>query len=83
MEEFEVYRNENTRKESYRASGSAHDDLVMSLCGCFYIRSSQVQSCVPTRKVEKKFEEFKIDPFRVAREQKQKNMIKKKGFIRW
>lgn len=83
MEEFEVYRNENTRKESYRASGSAHDDLVMSLCGCFYIRSSQVQSCIPQKTVAKKFEKFSIDPFAAAREQKHKNMIKKKGFVRW
>lgn len=83
MEEFEVFRNENTRKESYRASGSAHDDLVMSLCGCFYIRSSQVQKCVPTKSTQKKFEEFKIDPFRIVREQKQKTMIKKKGFVKW
>lgn len=83
MEEFEVYRNENTQKESYRASGSAHDDLVMSLCGCFLIRNSQVQECVPRKRVENKFSDFKEDPFQAIREQKRKNVIKKKEFIRW
>lgn len=84
MEEFEVYKNPNTSKETYRASGSSHDDLVMSLCGCFYIRSSQVQSCVPTRAQASTSKQEGEDPFRAMREQKQKNMLKKKGvFIRW
>ena len=83
MEEFAVFRNPNTQRESYRADGSAHDDLVMSLCGCFYIRNSQVQSCVPTHKQADKFSEFREDPFRIARERKQQNMIKKKGFCQW
>jgi len=83
MEEFEVYRNENTQKESYRASGGAHDDLVMSLCGCFLIRNSQVQECVPRKRAESKFAEFREDPFRAVHERKQQNMIKKKRFIQW
>lgn len=83
MEEFEVFKNPNTQRESYRAGGNSHDDLVMSLCGCFYIRSSQVQECVPTKKPIQKFEEFREDPFAIVRARKAKNMIKKKGFIQW
>lgn len=83
MEEFEVFKNLNTQKETYRAGGSAHDDLVMSLCGCFYIRSSQVQDFLPKKQVSPRFAEFKEDPFAVVRAKKQQSMIKKKGFIRW
>lgn len=82
MEVFEVFKNPNTQKETYKAGGKAHDDLVMSLCGCFYIRSSNVQSCVPMKTAESA-PNVKKDFFDYARQQKARNMIKKKGFMQW
>lgn len=81
MEEFEVVKNVTTQKETVKASSGAHDDLVMALCGCFYIRSSQVQSCLPTRASKEKFDTFVEDPFRVARQRKTQTKIKKGSFI--
>ena len=86
MEEFEVYRNPNTLKESLRASGNSHDDLVMSMCGCFYIRSSEVQRCTPTTEEnysDNKFDNFVINPFKQVQDKRQHFTIKKKAFIRW
>ena len=83
MEEFEVVKNLNTQRETVKASGNAHDDLVMSLCGCFYLRNSQVQSCVPTRSSTQKYANFVEDPFRLAKERKQQTKIKKGMFIQW
>ena len=80
MEEFEVVKNQTTQRETVRASGSSHDDLVMSLCGCFYIRNAQVQSCVPIYKKEAKISQFVEDPFHRKREQ---TRIKKGAFIQW
>lgn len=83
MEEFEVVKNTTTQRETVKATGSAHDDLVMALCGCFYIRSSQVQACVPTRAESEKFNNFVEDPFRIAKERKTQSKIKKGAFIQW
>ena len=41
MENFQVVRNESTQKEKAMATGDNHDDLVMSMAGCFYIRNEQ------------------------------------------
>lgn len=38
MEEFEIYKPEAAGgQERYQASGGAHDDLVMALCGALYV----------------------------------------------
>lgn len=83
MEEFEVVKNLTTQRETVKASGGAHDDLVMALCGCFYIRSSQVQTCVPTRSSKNGIDRFVEDPFRAVRERKTQSKIKRGSFIVW
>ncbi len=41
MESFQVVRNDTTGKEKAQATGGAHDDLVMSMCGFYLCRGSQ------------------------------------------
>lgn len=83
MEQFEVVKNMTTQKETVKANGEAHDDLVMALCGCFLIRSSQVQSCLPTQARSSSKDLFRADdPFKEARRSKQ-NHIKREVYQRW
>ena len=61
MENFQIVRNENTKNEKAMATGDSHDDLVMSMAGCFYIRDEQ--SYVPKDCRNMKFgKSMKDDP---------------------
>lgn len=41
MESFQVVRNDSTGREKAQATGGAHDDLVMAMCGFYLCRGAQ------------------------------------------
>jgi len=62
MENFQVVKNETTKKEKIQAVSGAHDDLVMSACGFFYCRHAQV--AIPSQKyvsAKKSIEELEYE----------------------
>lgn len=82
METFEVVKNLTTNKETAKASSGSHDDLVMALCGCFLIRASQVQTCLPKQARSNFVKNTENDPFSFARKQKSAK-IKKGVYQIW
>lgn len=80
MEHFQIVRDKNdlSKPGKAQAVGGAHDDLVMAMCGVFYIRDEQ--SYIPkTKSVLKVNTDY--DPFRQARIKK--NEKKGNFFIKW
>ena len=84
MENFQVVRNETTKKEKALATGDNHDDLVMAMAGCFYIRNEQSFHVKNMNNVHF-YGAYSYDPFNTVHKQMQKNKNKVEGryLIRW
>lgn len=64
MQAFDVMRTQ-ADKETYKATPGAHDDHVMALCGCLYVRDARVMPFLPDMPKEKKKRGEPAGPFRM------------------
>ena len=78
MQAFDVMRTQ-ADKETYKATPGAHDDHVMALCGCLYVRDARVMPFLPDMPKEKRKRGEPAGPFR-ARE---KNQMEEDVYQRW
>lgn len=83
MEEFEVVKNTTSQKETYKATGGNHDDLVMALCGCMLVRESRVQDFLPKKHQTIPNQNQIRDPLTYCRVKKIQEKNKKGAFIKW
>ena len=82
MEDFQIVRNDSTGKEKAQAIKGKHDDRVMAMAGFYLCRGEQ--RAIPTERGETQAKAKRADdPFRVMREAKERNKVKKRNFITW